>query len=175
MPVTLALVVVISSYSVRLPAGHGLQKDLAVSPSVSCPGGHAAQSASSSCVLAADVWSNPLYVLTAHAVHLVVPGFGAILPAPHTLHSASDASPVRVEYLPGEHWPAHSLSKESPVCWDHLPAEQLRHCVKWRRPVLLDQRPTGQPAHSLEPRRANVPAGQSVALRLQGLVVPAIE
>ncbi len=115
------------AFTVNVPEAHGPQKLSPVRPNVSWPGGHAAQSASSSWVLAAAVWSNPLYVLTPHTVQAVAPATGAICPAPHTLHWASAASPDRFEYLPAEHRPAQAASAVTPVAWDHLPAEQLLH------------------------------------------------
>ena len=58
-----------------------------------------------------------------------------------------------------------------------------KHCFKCHGPdentrkakLRLDQRPAGQPAHSPEPRRANVPVGQSWAVRLHGWDEPEME
>ena len=73
-----------SGLTVYFPAGHGEQKEAPVSPLVSCPVGHAAQSLVVSWVSAGASVPNPLYVLTGQREQAGLPSSTAICPAPHT-------------------------------------------------------------------------------------------
>jgi len=73
-----------SGFAVYFPAEHGEQKEAPVSPLVSCPVGHAAQSLVVSWVSAGASVPNPLYVLTGQREQARLPSSTAICPAPHT-------------------------------------------------------------------------------------------